>query len=62
MARVVWGQNESRFGVVELFRDSWHKVGSDLPSIREDRELIATESLIGEDVGGEVVGFHVGKM
>ena len=62
MARVVGRQDECRLGVVELPRDVWHKVRGDFARVGKDGELISAEASIGENVGGEIAGVHVGKV
>ena len=55
-------EDESRFRVIELARDLWHKLGSDPRRIGKDRELITAEQVIGEDVRCEVPRMHGRKV
>ena len=55
-------EDECRLGVVELPCDLWHKVRGDFARVGKDRELISSEASIGENVGGEIAGVHVGKV
>jgi hypothetical protein len=58
MLRIRGREDESGLGVVELPRDPWHKLRWDLRRVGEDRELIATEHMIREDVAGEITGME----
>ena len=43
-------QHERRFGEVHLLGDRLHRLGRQAPAVEKDRELVAAEEAIGEDV------------
>src|SRR5215471_15917233 len=60
-ASILWiggRKHESGLGVIELSCDSRHKLGRNTQRIGEHCELVSTEDVVGEDVGGEVAGMH----
>ena len=52
-ASLLGWQHESRLGEADLERERLHGLGSDAAGIGEDRELVAGERGIGEDVDDE---------
>ena len=47
-------QHECRLGEVHLLRDRLHRLGRQAAAVEKDRELIAAEQVIGEDVVVEI--------
>jgi hypothetical protein len=58
MRRQLGGQDERRLRVVEFARDLMHAAAVESARVGQDRELIAAERLVGEDIGGEVAIAH----
>ena len=50
VGRIVRRQDESRFGEVQLARDALHQLGAEVFAIEHDRQLVAGQRLVGEDV------------
>jgi len=54
MVRRTRRQDEDRLGQVHLAREPLHRLVVDLAAVREDGELVAGQSNIGEDVGNDI--------
>jgi hypothetical protein len=50
VTRILWRQHEGRLGEVELARQGLHGPIGQPPRVREDRELVAPERGLREDV------------
>src|SRR6185295_20345083 len=58
MGRIVRGQDEGRFRIIELFGNRLHRLGRQPARIGEDRELVAAERRVGENVEGHEIVPH----
>ena len=58
MPRVAGGKDESRFREIELGRDGLHLRGRKAVSIEHDRQRIASEPAIGENVSRDEIQLH----
>ena len=55
-------QDEGRLGQVEFGGDRLHALGRDTLRICDDRQGIAAERAVGEDIDGDVSAFHVSNL
>ncbi len=58
MRRIPRRQHEGGFGIIELAGDRLHLRGGESAGIENDRERIAAEGAVGENVHGDVTPLH----